>query len=235
MQGLIRIYEDISLNNEIEIKDSNFHYLKNVRRLSEGDKIVILNSEKIGLYKIEQFQKKKFLAICQEIKSLVKPKYALVVYQCVLKRDFMDNVLEKLGEIGVTKVVPITSQRSIGSVKPSTMNRYRQLVRAGALQAEHDYIPEVAEPVTVGNIDNTSDSFYIFYERLQGKNLPVITKNNISIFIGPEGGITDEEIDILKEKGGEIISPISSVLKAETASVIFAGLIKCMMESSCDI
>lgn len=229
---MIRIYEEISLGHQIEIKDSNFHYLKNVRRLPIDSEIVVMNTEQIGVYRIESIGKKLLVCAQVSVKPLCQPKQQLTVYQCVLKRDFMDTVLEKLGEIGVSRVVPVMSSRTIGTVKPATLNRYKQLVRAGALQAEHDFLPEVLDPISLNDLDCDGERFYVFYERKQDKKIPTDIDNNVSLFIGPEGGISDEELKVLESKGGIVISPISSVLKAETASVIFAGMVKCMMESS---
>lgn len=227
---MIRLYEPLELTEQLTLSKQNFHYLSHVRRKAVGDHVVILNASHVGTYQIAKIDKKSMTCQLVQLNTQEKPQHELIVYQSIVKREYMDTILEKLGEIGVTKVVPVMTSRSIGSIKSSTMDRYRQLLVSGALQAEHPYLPAISEPIKLSDIEIDTDQFYLFYEREDQKMLPKVSENSVSLFIGPEGGISDEELKTLTSKGANVISPISSVLKAETAAVVFTGLIKCLME-----
>jgi 16S rRNA (uracil1498-N3)-methyltransferase len=231
MKGLIRIFEETDFSKELEIEGNNFHYLKNVRRVEENSFIVIMNYNGISKYQIIKISKKSIFLHLIKINNIKKPAYELVLFQSVLKRDFMDYVVEKAGEIGVTKFVPVISSRSISKVKGNSLQRYKNLLINGAMQAEHSFIPEISKPIYLKDLEINSNEFYVFFERNIHKEIPNIKSSDISIFIGPEGGIDEKELDILEKKGANIISPLSSVLKAETASVIFTGMVKIFLEN----
>jgi 16S rRNA (uracil1498-N3)-methyltransferase len=231
MKGLIRIFENTEFVDLLEIKNNNFHYLKNVRRVTSDSLIVIMSYNQIAKYQIIEINKKSILLKLIKHSDIIKPKYELTLYQAILKREYMDNVVEKAGEIGVTKFVPVITSRSIGQIKENTLKRYKDLLISGTMQAEHNFIPEFLNPIKLNEIKPQDTDFYVFYERNGKKQIPQINSNKISLFIGAEGGITDEELEILKLKGAEIISPTNSILKSESASLIFTGMVKIFMEN----
>ncbi len=75
-------------------------------------------------------------------------------------------------------------------------------------------------------IKPAADENILFHERLGEKSIPKITSKNISIIIGPEGGFTDKEYLYLINAGFKAHTPINTILKAETAAVLFAGLVR---------
>jgi 16S rRNA (uracil1498-N3)-methyltransferase len=202
-----------------------------VLRLNINDKFVLLNDENIGLFYILKLDKKIIYAKKIFHRKKIESKYKLIVYQSILKREYMDFVVEKLAELGVYEIIPVVTERSLQEINEKTLNRYRRLAIKGTLQSENENIMKIRYPLKIINLENIPN-FYIFYERNVKKKLPKELPKNVNIFIGPEGGITREEIAILEKKGGKIISPINSILKAETAAVVFTGLIKCIMETA---
>ena len=228
LAGYPRIYDEIDLNDFIVLSNDFTHYLKNVLRLKNQDKFVILGKENIGLYQIVNISKKNIESKRIFHRKKKSANYKINVFQSVLKREYMDFTIEKLSELGVTSITPVVTERSIGKINSKTMERYKKFAIKGMLQSENEYLTKINEPINIDEI-NSEKKFYIFYERKDKKELPEINENNVVIFIGPEGGITKKELEVLKEKGGQVISPIDSILKAETAAIVFTGLIKCLM------
>ncbi len=231
LTGYPRICNDIDLTDSIILSNDFSHYLKNVLRLKNQDKFVILGKENIGLYQIVSVNKKTIESKRIFHRKKKSANYRINVFQSVLKREYMDFTIEKLSELGATSITPVITERSIRKINLKTLERYKKLAIKGMLQSENEYLTEINEPLSIDEI-NPEKKFYIFYERKDKKELPEINENNITIFIGPEGGISEKELEILKGKGGQVISPIDSILKAETAAIVFTGLVKCLMEIS---
>ena len=85
---------------------------------------------------------------------------------------------------------------------------------------------DIARSVKLERIKDESQEKILFHERLGEKKMPVIASKNISIIIGPEGGFTEKEYILLLEKGFKAYTPLDTVLKAETAAVLFAGMVR---------
>jgi 16S rRNA (uracil1498-N3)-methyltransferase len=161
-------------------------------------------------------------------RPLIAPNYSLTAFNCILKRDFMDMVIEKYCELGVTEIVPVISNRSIGVVNDSTLERYRNISVAAVLQSEQEFVPSVTKPVKLEAITESDGDSLLFYERGDGK-FPKIVHRKVRFIIGPEGGFAAGEVEYLESIGFQSVTPISSVLKAETAAIVFAGLIRVML------
>ena len=227
-----RIYIEGELNDNIIIEDKLCNYIKNVLRLNKDEYIYILNNKNIGIFQIAEIKKGKIRCKKQSERALQGITYRLTLYQAILKREYMDNIVEKSGELGITKFVPVYTARCQSNINKNTMRRFKDLIIKGVLQSELEYIPEIADPINLEDIVVENKQNFIFYEKCTEKSLPKIKAKDISLFIGPEGGLEKFEIDFLKEKGFQIISPTSSILKAETAAIVFIGIIKILMELS---
>ena len=230
LSGYPRIFENIELKEKIKLSVESTHYLKNVLRLKKAEKFVLVGKTEIGLFRVTDIDKKYIDAerIFYRIKNSYNKK--IKVFQSILKREYMDFTIEKLAELGVTEITPVITERSLKSINSKTLERYKKVAIKGMLQSENEFFTKINSPVKLEDIEINNCHLIIFYEREKEKKLPEINSNQISIFIGPEGGLTEKELEILQKKGGEIISPLNSILKAETAAVVFTGLVKCLMD-----
>ncbi len=227
-----RIYLPQFPSDQILIEDEEHHYLKNVLRAKPGMRIEIMTSGELLSAEIDGIQKRGISARILSRRALRPPAYTLTVYQSLLKREYMDAVVEKYAELGVTSVIPVIAERSLPELKENALRRYREIAKSAALQSEQEFITEIKEPLPVNKITVVTNADNIlFYERAERKSPPVITRNNVALFIGPEGGFADKEVDYLLGAGFSAVSPVSSILKAETAAVVFAGWVRIALES----
>lgn len=230
MQGLKRIYHAGALLPEISITDDWHHYLKNVLRLSEGTAIVLQSDTEIGEYRILDIGKKSIQTECVSKRPLSKPAYSFTVYQCLVKREYMETVVEKYAELGVTRIVPVLAGRSQGGLQDKQRERLSSIATMAALQSENEHITEVAAPVKIDAVTACEGDNFLFYERGETGQLPLCRAASVSMIIGPEGGFTPEEVEMLTAKGFASYTPLSAILKAETAGILFAGYIRMMLE-----
>ncbi|MDR2869967.1 MAG: 16S rRNA (uracil(1498)-N(3))-methyltransferase [Deferribacteraceae bacterium] len=222
-----RIYYPHEVTNTNIITGAEQHYIKNVLRLDAGSLIELLTPAGLAVVELADVGKREITATLQSMRPLSLLDYSFTVFQCVLKREYMDTVMEKYTELGVTRIVPVASARSVGDVKDSTLTRYREIAKAAALQSERDQLPEITELIKIKQIpaEPEAESF-LFYEREVQKSKPQISGRNLRMIIGPEGGFTDEEVALLTQQGFQCVSPLENILKAETAAVVFAGWLR---------
>jgi 16S rRNA (uracil1498-N3)-methyltransferase len=230
MSGLKRIYshKPEKFGGNILLPADDLHYLTNVLRLEENGRFELMTSETIYSCKLVMVGRKKWAAEIESKRSATPPAYSLIACQCVLKREYMDSVIETYAELGVTKIIPVISERSLRTLPEKTLIRHRHIAVKAALISENEFIAEISEPKHIQDLEATAGDNILFYER-GGKSALEINGGSVQFIIGPEGGFTDKEVSLLTGKGFSAVTPFSPILKAETAAVVFCGMIRAEM------
>ncbi len=217
--------------NIIEIKDKkDINHLKNSFRMTVGDEVRIVDGEKEYRCEIISIEKKEILA---EIKETLEDNYSTKVKVDIalglLKNDKMDLSIQKLTEIGINKIIPMKTKRTIVKVKEKK-DKWDTVSIEALKQCQGVRKLEITEPTNLEEIKfEEYDIVFLPYEGANGnkitnyKELDKMTK--ILYMIGPEGGFADSEVEFLKEKGVKVISLGRRILRAETAAVVAGGVI----------
>jgi 16S rRNA (uracil1498-N3)-methyltransferase len=133
-----------------------------------------------------------------------------------------------LTEVGVDVIVPWAASRSVavwkGDRAAKALGRWRTTAREAAKQSRRSWFPEVAEMVTTAEVAELlakASVPVVLHEAASGPlgDLPVPGRGEIVIVVGPEGGISDEELDAFATVGAEPVRLGSSVLRTSTAGV----------------
>lgn len=225
-----RIFFDGELDDFFQLEGDYFHYLKNVVRARAGEVLGVMTNKYLAECEITELGKRSCEMKVISKRELIEPDYELKVYQCLLKREYMDFAVEKYAELGATEIVPVISDRSLNELKDKTKSRFKDIVLKAVLQSENEKIPLVHDAIKISEVQPDKDENIMFYERCEKSSTPKAAKS-MSIIIGPEGGFNDEEYEMLSSKGFQVVSPISQILKAETASAVFTGYIRILQES----
>ncbi|UOD34423.1 16S rRNA (uracil(1498)-N(3))-methyltransferase [Deferribacteraceae bacterium V6Fe1] len=228
MDGLKRFYWDNDFDKQIEVKGEILNHIK-VLRLEIQDRVVLQNEFNIGLYEIEAISKRNILLRQISIKNSSKPNYRLIACISLMKREYMDNTIEKLAELGVTEVVPVLTERSLKQLNGETLLRYQKKAIFGSLQAENNFITKVMPARELKDLIFNDCEKILFYERA-GKQFPNVSSSDVAFFVGPEGGLSVDEVNYLNRVGFQVCSPFKSILKGETAAIVFAGLLRSEIE-----
>jgi len=129
------------------------HQIRNVLRMNKGDRIIVLDNTG---YEYEvvltEIKKDRVLGqIEQKRPAAGEPQVRLTLYQSLLSRDKFELVLQKCTEVGVTRFVPVITQRSlvrdIDTVTPNKLARWQRIITEAAEQSHRGRIPELAEPL----------------------------------------------------------------------------------------
>jgi 16S rRNA (uracil1498-N3)-methyltransferase len=162
-----------------------------------------------------------------------EPAPRVVLAQALVKGDRGELAVELATEAGVDGVVPWRAARCVakwedGPRGAKALGRWRSTVREAAKQARRARVPFVDEPVSTTQLSHRVSSSALTLvlhesatERLADVELPV--SGDVLLVVGPEGGITPEELDALRSSGARIVRLGPTVLRASTAAAVALG------------
>ena len=220
---------------EIQITDSNaVAYLSVVLRMNVGDDLLVSNgTSRICETKITEMSKSLIgLSIQNERQFEEGYGTKITLYQGMPKGSKMDEIVRKSTELGVCRIVPTVTTRSVPDIKKGAfsqkVSRWRRIAEEAARQSHRMSIPEVNDVLCFAEtIKELSDSGYdtvlALYELEEKCTLKIALQNNkiqspkIAVFIGPEGGFEQEEIDRLVSEGAVAVTVGKTILRTETA------------------
>ena len=232
MLTVIAEKENIDENNgKILIKDkSDCNHIQNVYRLNIGDELRIIDGEYEYFTKIIESSKKE---VAVKILEKKEDSYSLNVNidiaMGILKNDKMNLAIQKLTEIGVNRIIPLKTERVVVKINEKK-EKWDVVVREALKQCRGIKFTEITPVKKLAEIDYSKYDKIIFaYENSgESKSLSEIIEKgdkDILYIIGPEGGITQEEVDFLKNSKAMEISLGKRILRAETAAIVVCGII----------
>jgi 16S rRNA (uracil1498-N3)-methyltransferase len=208
------------------------HYLLRVLRLRDGDKFIVMNG--MGKWWLAQLEGEQGKVLEQlEVKSELPISITLMM--ALPKGNGFDEVIRCCTELGVTCIAPVMSDRTLLNPSPQKLERWRRIASEAAEQSERAVVPTILEVVTLNTAlkETTATHSYICEARGDYPHLQQVinkTANEIIIAIGPEGGWTNQELEIAVESGFQPISLGRRVLRAVTAPIVAVSLIAANFE-----
>lgn len=232
-------------NDKIHILGEDVNHIANVLRMKKEDEVQICNQETGENYitKIISFSKDEIeCEIVKKIIETVESNVDITLFQGIPKFDKMELIIQKNTEVGVKKIVPVLMERTVVKLDEKTANkkieRWQKIAEVAAKQSMRDIIPEIENIIKLQDITKQDyDVVLVAYEneeknmlkqelkKLQGKD-----RYKIAIVIGPEGGISEKEIEILKNMGTSFVSLGKRILRTETAGIVMSGNIMYELE-----
>ncbi|OPJ55608.1 16S rRNA (uracil(1498)-N(3))-methyltransferase [Alkalithermobacter paradoxus] len=225
-------------NKTCIIEGEDVKHISKVLRCSVGDNLEICdknNNEYIC--EITDIDKKNvFLKIVEKVDINRESKLKVKVYQGLPKGQKLDLIIQKLTEVGVSEIIPVVTKRSVAKIddkkEDKKLERWERIIYEGAKQSKRGLIPKIKGPLTFKDalIDmKNNDINIVAYEKEDKLKLKDALKaqniNSIGIFVGPEGGFEEEEIDKLKESGVKCVGLGPRILRTETASIVLASIV----------
>jgi 16S rRNA (uracil1498-N3)-methyltransferase len=159
-----------------------------------------------------------------------EPKHRVAIAQAVLKGDHLAQVCAQATELGVSRIIPFQSNRTVGRLSPAKLERLRAVSLAALKSSTRAVLPTIDAPVELSGLfklDGEFDQVLVAYEDETGPGLGVVLKRDarsVLIVVGPEGGFEPAEIDALKSAGAATFSLGPRRLRAETAAVAVAAM-----------
>lgn len=225
-----RFIRDIDLDQkELTLVDDELvNQLRNVLRLKTNEIITLCDGKcSEAEAKIIDYGKNNVtMALGEKIKNDNTAKREVFLYASIIKKENFEIVCQKATEIGVSKIVPIISKRTVKT--NLNMDRLKKIILEASEQSERPDVPELLKIIDFNDAIKNGDEIKIIFDK-NGENIKSIIEkmddSPVSIFIGPEGGWTENEVTLSKENGFIVASLGNTNLRAETASIISTHLL----------
>ncbi len=215
----------------VVVEGDEAHHAVAVRRLRVGERVLLTDGVGAAVRgEVTATGKRVFEVRADEVDpGRAAPTPELVVVQALPKGDRGERAVEVLTEVGVALVVPWAAQRCVTSWKgergAKAVARWRSTAREAGKQSRRVWHPEVADLAGTADVlalVRSADLAVVLHEEasvaLAGLEVPATGR--VLVVVGPEGGITPEELDALTAAGAHVVRLGAEVLRTSTAGVV---------------
>jgi 16S rRNA (uracil1498-N3)-methyltransferase len=244
--------------DKVTLRGALVHQIRDVLRLTPGDAVVVLDDSgweyEVQLNTVEQEQ--AIGQIQKKVLARTEPRAKITLYQSLLKGDKFEWVLQKGTELGIVEFVPIVCDRcvigNVDDVSKAKLERWHKIILEAAEQSKRARLPRLQMPLLFAQAcerARRADLALLFWEEERTRSLrsmlteqdslPVTAHGktssmrkpfSISIFVGPEGGLTAREVDQARRYGLAPVSLGPRILRAETAALAAVTMILYQLE-----
>ncbi len=224
----------------VNLSGEESHHLSRVLRLKPGDTVFVFDGRGVErectIAEIKSNSAR--LRIIRVLEDEVESPARLTLAQAVARGEKFDLIVQKATELGVSRIVPLSSHHS--DVKLSLeqaekrLERWRRISLEALKQCGRRRLVELTQLLTVGEFIeralDSSEHVLVFSER-GGSPIESALKeapgaSPISALVGPEGGWSDEELSLMEERGCKFVTLGPRVLRAETAAIVAISLLQ---------
>ncbi len=215
------------------ISGSDVHHIKDVLRMKVGEQLELLDGTgTVYSAKISEIKKDKIhCEILSSRSEATEPNLKVTLVQCLPKAKKMDLIVQKCTELGVHKIIPVLSERSI--FKAEKQERWKKIAKEASKQSGRSSIPEIVPLTNFEDVLKIKEQFDLALipwelerENTLKKILTTHRPNHLLILIGPEGGFSRSEIELAKSAGFIPVSLGPTILRTETAGMAMLSMVK---------
>ena len=230
--------------NEIYITGTDVNHISNVLRLKLNDKILISSketdneTEKAYVSEIIKFSKDSVVCRIIDIEAKsVESNVNIDLYQGLPKADKMEYIIQKATELGVKRIIPVDMKRCVVKIDKKSeakkIDRWQKIAEVAAKQSKRDIIPKIENIIKIEEICKNTTKYDIILLAYENENKTTLKdelqelkqnidskKLNIGIIIGPEGGLSEIEVNKLIDANAKCVSLGKRILRTETAPIV---------------
>ncbi len=238
--------------NRIYVDGADYNHIKNVIRLKNGDEVMISvrnmqmsDAVRNFMCGLSEYTDKAvvFDIIDRDVPDTELP-CQVILYQGLPKSDKLELIIQKAVELGVSQIVPVAMKRSVVKLDDkkaaAKLPRWNAISESAAKQSKRSLIPEVRPVMSYALAVREAagcDICFVPYENENGmaetrRLVSSITPGNrVAVFIGPEGGFEDDEIEVARKLGMHTITLGKRILRTETAGLSFLSMLAYALEN----
>lgn len=223
------------------ITGSDFNHIKNVLRMKTGDTFLVSENGMSNLCRLENIEGETAVAvIIEENYQNTELPVRICLFQGLPKGDKMELIIQKTVELGVHEIIPVEMSRCVVKLddkkRKSKQTRWQTISESAAKQSKRNFIPKIGDVLTYKQALEKAKELDILLVPYESKNGMADTKEalggikngmSVGIFIGPEGGFDESEIESAVGKGGKVVSLGQRILRTETAALTAVAM--CML------
>ena len=227
--------EDVSADSLV-LRDEEAHHAIQVRRCQVGEEVEVIDG--VGmLYRVRIIDVLRNEVVCRiaaQAPEHGEPRARVTLVPSLIKGDRFDLLVEKATEMGVSEIVPMVAERTIGASRSGRrLERWARIAHAATKQSGRCRVPMIRAPRKFEDVlevtRTTCDlrTIACVEERshtVRDRTRAVVGVSSVAIFTGPEGGFTDREIQLARGAGVLPISLGKRRLRSETAGMMAVAL-----------
>jgi 16S rRNA (uracil1498-N3)-methyltransferase len=232
--------EDIG-DSTVTLSVDETHHLTHVLRLTPGDQAFVFDGcgkeYKCTFRSIAD--NRAHLEIAEALSDVVESPLQLTLAQALAKGEKFDLIIQKATELGVSRIVPLMTRyadvKLDDQLIEKRLGRWRRISLEALKQCGRRRLVEITTPRTLpqflGSVATTTDPVLLLFSERGGVPITaalqgILKSASISALVGPEGGWSDDELELLASHGAKSVSLGSRVLRTETAAVVAITLIQ---------
>jgi len=230
---------DFSKSPVVITDTHEIHHIKDVLRLKKGSLVQIFNakSEQADAV-IEQVNEAAVLVHVKTVQKSEGTKAKIILACAPPKKGKFEFIIEKCTELGVDEIIPLKTKRTEVVFKddqwPGKLKRFEAVAVNAAKQSKRTKVPHIYPMTSLPQVLKTLDpdavhlfpSLHNHSKHIADVLLKAGKQKPVTIFIGPEGDFTPDELDSAVKHGCVPVSLGESVLKVETAAIVTVALVK---------
>ena len=216
-------------NKDMLLEESDIRHIKKVMRMNINDKIEVIYNNKLHICEITSLEPFN-IKVIEKLDEDKKTKIELTVAVALVKEQKMDLILQKLTELGVSRIIPVSMERSIVKLDKERFNkkkvRWESICKEASEQSKRTNIPIIEDIKSIKDLTKEDADLKLVAstkekEKLLNYYLQSIEDcAKIIMVIGPEGGISDKEEDILVSNGYNRVSFGNLIFRVEISVYI---------------
>jgi 16S rRNA (uracil1498-N3)-methyltransferase len=224
---LVPSLDGVRAGDVVTVEGDEAHHAVAVRRLREGERVVLTDGRGRSCEgAVGATGKRRLDVVADTVVDHPEPAPAVIVVQALPKGDRGELAVEMLTEVGVARVVPWAASRSVavwkGERAERSLAKWRATAREAAKQARrpwHPVVDPLASTDAVAALVADADLAVVLHEAatdpLAGLDVP--DAGTVVVVVGPEGGLTDDEVAVLVAAGARAVRLGREVLRTSTA------------------
>ncbi len=235
-----RLFLDVRLRSDlVPLAKHQAHYLRRVLRLKAGDSVVLFNGtgdERQAILK-DLDSDRPALQITGSLAPLPEPPLELSLIQALVKTDAMDMIVQKATELGVRTLIPVSTEFSVVKLDTERAARrvthWQKIAQSACEQSGRHRPPTICSPQQLGTGLTEIAPGHVKValhpgsaQPLHAVSAPTTTPTGVAILIGPEGGLSNADLQLADDAGFERLTLGPRILRAETAAVAACVLVQ---------
>lgn len=224
-----KLFLDYTPENSIILDGEQARHIAKSLRMKAGDMLTVTdgNGNDYGCLIDEITKDTVVLSVCYKQASNSEPDCKVTIYQGVPKGSKLEDIIQKCTELGVCRIVPTLTKRCVSRPDEKGASRkgerYQKIALEAAQQSGRGIVPQIAPQTTLRQaIENDGSELKILFYEGGGEKITSLVKSDVksvSVYIGPEGGFDESEVELLTQSGAVCATLGKRILRTQTAPV----------------
>lgn len=229
-----RYFTNKKSNNNFILSDDDLFHIRTVMRMVDGEKIEVVYDKETYLCSLENVNTDIKINIIEKLNDDFNKKLEIVLAIPLVKEQKMDLILQKSTELGVSKIVPFIAERSIIKLKsekePNKIERWQKICKEASEQSKRVDIPIVTSIKNLKDLVNFEGQKIVCSTKKSVNNIKMFLQKHafcdkLLIVIGPEGGLTNQEEEVLIKNGFSQVTLGQRIMRVETVPLFLLSII----------